>query len=99
MYRLAFEEEEWIVRFSPHLSIDHEEREKIVSPLLNFDKILSSFKHGDSFIIMNDDVGMIVCRVEKIPSFILIISSVIPKQNWFVQQDQSINKFLPGNTL
>ena len=93
MFRLAIEEEEWIVRFSPHLSIDQEEREEIVEPLLRFGRVLSTFKHGDSFIIMNESIGMIVCRIEKIPSLILNISTVVPKNHWFVQKDHTLKKF------
>ena len=99
MFRLAIEEEEWIVRFSPHLGMDQEEREEIVAPLLQFGKMLSTFKHGDSFIIMNESFGMIVCIVEKIPSFILIISSVVPKNHWFVQEDHTIQKIINGKII
>lgn len=96
MYRISIEEEKWIVRFSPHLSIDADERDAIVAPLLKIGSALDKYSHGDSFVIMNEKIGMIVCRVEKIPSLILIISAVVPKENWFVQQDDDIQKYTPG---
>ncbi len=92
MFRITIEDEEWIVRFSPHLSIEKEERAAIVAPLQKLGTTLTKFPHGDSFIIMNETIGMIVCRVEKIPSLILIISTVVPKENWFVQTDNTIRR-------
>lgn len=96
MYRLSIEQEDWIVRFSPHLSIDKEEKDAIVTPLMQMGNVLASFKHGDSFIIINEKIGVIICRVEKIPSLILIISTIVPKENWFVQNDKSIKKYQSG---
>jgi hypothetical protein len=98
MYRISIEEEKWIVRFSPHLSIEKDEREAIVEPLLQIGGALDKFGHGDSFVIMNEKIGMIVCRVEKIPSLILIISAVVPKENWFVQRNSNIIRFIPGKS-
>lgn len=96
MYRLSIEQEDWIVRFSPHLSIDKEEKDAIVTPLMQMGNVLASFTHGDSFIIINEKIGVIICRVEKIPSLILIISTIVPKENWFIQTDTSIKKFKSG---
>lgn len=93
MFRISIEEEKWIVRFSPHLSLEKEEREAIIALLLQIGSALDKYGHGDSFVIMNDKIGMIVCRVEKIPSLILIISAVVPKENWYVQQNQTIQKY------
>ncbi|MGJ7921844.1 hypothetical protein [Neobacillus sp. LXY-4] len=99
MYRISIEEEKWIIRFSPHLSIEKDERDAIVAPLLQIGCELDKFSHGDSFVIINENIGMIVCRVEKIPSLILIISAVVSKENWFVQKNDQINKFPPRKFL
>lgn len=93
MYRISIEEEKWIVRFSPHLVLEKDEREAIITPLLQIGSALDKFGHGDSFVIINEKIGMIVCRVEKIPSLILIISAIVPKENWYIQQNQSIQKY------
>jgi hypothetical protein len=95
MYRLLIEGEEWIVRFSSHLSIEAVERDIIVAPLNKFGSTLSKCKHGDSFVIMNENIGLIVCRVEKIPSFILNISTVVPKEKCFVEKDGCLLKWYP----
>lgn len=94
MYRLLIAGEEWIVRFSSHLSIEPDERDAIVAPLQQFGSKLAKFTHGDSFIIRNENIGIIVLRVEKIPSFILIISTVIPKENWFILKENTLKKWL-----
>jgi hypothetical protein len=99
MFRITIEADEWIVRFSPHLSVEKEEREAIVDSLLKLGGKLTRFPHGDSFIIMNEKIGMIVCRVEKIPSLILIISTVVPKENWFVQKEHSIQRVDPDQQI
>jgi hypothetical protein len=96
MYRLSIEKEDWIVRFSPHLAIEKEEKDAIVNPLMNLGNVLSSFSHGDSFIIINEKIGVIICRVERIPSLILIISTIVPKENWFIQTDSTINRYNSG---
>ena len=93
MYRLSIEKEEWIVRFSPHLSIDKEDKDAIVIPLMKLGNVLSSFTHGDSFIIINEKIGVVICRVERIPSLILIISTIVPKENWFIQTDSDIKRY------
>jgi hypothetical protein len=96
MYRLSIEKEDWIVRFSPHLSIDKEEKDAIVNPLMKLGNVLSTFTHGDSFIIINEKIGVVICRVERIPSLILIISTIVPKENWFIQNDTTITRYKSG---
>lgn len=90
MYRLSVDEEDWILIFSPHILIETEEREAIVNSLLQMGVTLQNFSHGDSFIIFNDKLGVTVLRVEKIPSLILTILTIVPKDKWYIHDNGKI---------
>lgn len=86
MYRFSIDGEEWILRFSPQISIDAEEKKAIFMFLQQIGEKLAKFSHGDAFIMFNKKIGAIVFDVERIPSFILTVSSIVPEENWYIQE-------------
>ncbi|WP_442594382.1 hypothetical protein [Neobacillus sp. D3-1R] len=93
MYRFSIEGENWILRFSPHIFLEQEERREIVSLLVQLGKDLTGFSHGSSFCIFSEKIGLLVFDVERIPSLILTISNVVTKDKWYIQKDSQIKRF------
>jgi hypothetical protein len=85
MYRFSIKDEDWILRFSPQISIDADEKQAILLSLLHIGENLSDFSHGNSFMVINKKIGAIIFEVETIPSFILTVLSIIPKEHWYIQ--------------
>ncbi|NHM29202.1 hypothetical protein [Neobacillus terrae] len=83
MYRFSVEGEDWILRFSPNIIIESEEKQAIIMSLLHIGDQLASFSHGKAFIMFNEKTGAIIFGVERIPSLILTVSNIIPKENWY----------------
>nr|WP_263325985.1 hypothetical protein [Neobacillus sp. Marseille-Q6967] len=83
MYRFSIGGEEWILRFSPQVYIEAEEKQTILTSILQIGNDLSSFSHGAAFLMFTKKVGAIVFDVERIPSFILTVSNIIPEENWY----------------
>jgi hypothetical protein len=90
MYRFSIENQDWILRFSPNIQIEAEEKQAIISSILQLGSELPFFPHGDSFIIMNDLLGIIVFNVEKIPSMILTVSNIVTENKWYIQKNLTI---------
>ena len=93
MYRFSIDADDWILRFSPHVEIEKEIKQIIVSSIIQLGEQLPSFPHGESFIIMNDQIGLIVFNVEKIPSLILTVSNIVSKDKWYVQENLAIRPY------
>ncbi len=93
MYRFSIQNQDWILRFSPNVEIEAEEKQAIISSILQLGSDLPSFSHGDSFIIMNDQLGIIVFNVEKIPSMILTVSNIVPENKWYIQKNLTIKRY------
>ena len=93
MYRFSIDADDWILRFSPHVQIELDIKQIIVSSIIQLGKQLPSFSHGESFIIMNDHIGLIVFNVEKIPSLILTVSNIVSKDNWYIQENLTIKPY------
>ncbi|MED4204139.1 hypothetical protein [Neobacillus mesonae] len=89
MYRFSIEEDEWILRFSPKVAIDADERQAILMSLLQIGEKLSKYSHGDAFLMFTNNIGAIVFDVETIPSFILTVSNIISDENWYIQDSVS----------
>ncbi|MFB3163048.1 hypothetical protein F4694_001464 [Bacillus niacini] len=85
MYRFSVEGDEWILRFSPQIYIEAEEKQVVLMSLLQIGNDLSSYSHGDAFLMFTKKIGAIVFDVERIPSFILTVSNIIPEENWYMQ--------------
>lgn len=85
MYRFSVEGEEWILRFSPQVFIDSDEKQAILMSLLHIGNDLSAFSHGEAFLMFTKKIGAIVFDVERIPSFILTVSNIIAEENWYIQ--------------
>lgn len=85
MYRFSIEGDEWILRFSPQIYIEAEEKQVVLTSLLQIGNDLSSYSHGDAFLMFTKKIGAIVFDVERIPSFILTVSNIIPEENWYIQ--------------
>lgn len=85
MYRFTIDGEEWILRFSPQVLIESDEQQAILLSLLHIGEDVSAFSHGDGFIMFSKKIGAIVFDVEKIPSFILTVSNIIPEDHWYTQ--------------
>ncbi|SFA99451.1 hypothetical protein SAMN04488577_2072 [Bacillus sp. cl95] len=95
MYRFSIEGEDWILRFSPNIVLEGNEKKAILTSLLQIGKDLDSFSHGHSFLIFNKNIGAIVFSVERIPSLILTITNIVPKSDWYIQDpslDQKLNE-------
>ena len=92
MYRFSIDGEEWILRFSPQVLIESDEKQAILMSLLHIGNDLAEFSHGDAFIMFTKKIGAIVFDVERIPSFILTVSNIIPEENWYIQEK---NAFKP----
>jgi hypothetical protein len=93
MYRFSIDGENWILRFSPHIFLEQEERREIVNLLIQLGKDLSSFSHGSAFCFFTEKMGLLVFDVERIPSLILTISNMVPKENWYIQKDSQMKPF------
>ncbi|KAB2338250.1 hypothetical protein F7731_01400 [Cytobacillus depressus] len=94
MYRFSIDQDNWILRFSPHVQIEADIKKIIVSSITQLGKELPSFSHGESFIIMSDDIGLIVFNVEKIPALILTVSNIVSKDKWYIQENLTIKPYL-----
>jgi hypothetical protein len=86
MYRFSIAGEEWILRFSPQVLIEADEKQAILMSLLHIGNDLADFSHGNAFIMFTKKIGAIVFDVERIPSFILTVSNIVPEENWYVQE-------------
>lgn len=91
MYRFSIKGEEWILRFSPQVFIEAEEKQAILMSLFQIGNDLSSFSHGAAFLMFTKKIGAIVFDVQRIPSFILTVSNIIPEENWYYF-DSSLRK-------
>jgi hypothetical protein len=92
MYRFSIDGREWILRFSQHLEIEEQEKESIIKSVMKGPE-LRGFSHGDSFLLFDKEMGVIVFRIEKVPSFILNVSTIVPKEKWFIRNDSSIDPY------
>jgi hypothetical protein len=90
MYRFSIEGDDWILRFSPQVFIDSDEKQTILLSLLHMGVDLENYTHGSAFIIFAKKIGAIVFDVERIPSLILTISNIIPEDNWYNQESSSM---------
>ena len=85
MFRFSIEGEDWILRFSPQVFIEADEKQAIMMSLLHIGNDLANFTHGDAFIMFAKKIGAIVFDVERIPSLIVTVSNIVPKENWYIQ--------------
>ncbi|WP_251554744.1 hypothetical protein [Neobacillus muris] len=85
MFRFSIENEEWILRFSPQILMEEAEKQAILMSLLHIGSKLGSFSHGSAFIMFTKKIGAIIFDVERIPSLILTVSNIIPKENWYME--------------
>ncbi|WP_042355330.1 hypothetical protein [Bacillus rubiinfantis] len=86
MYRFSIDQDHWILRFSPKIAIETEERQEIFLSILQMGNRLSRFSHGDSFLMFSKQIGAIIFEVETVPSFILTVSTIISEDNWYQQK-------------
>lgn len=89
MFRFSIEGEDWILRFSPNIMIDSEEKQAILMSLLHIGTDLSSFSHGEAFIMFTKKIGAIIFEVERMPSLILTVSNIITNDRWYHQDSSS----------
>jgi hypothetical protein len=92
MYRFTVDGEEWILRFSPQVLIGEVEKQAILLSLLHIGEELGNFSHGNAFIMFTKKIGAIIFDVERVPSFILTISNIIPEDNWYIE-DSGVKRF------
>jgi hypothetical protein len=90
MYRFSIEGDEWILRFSPQVYMDSDEKQMILFALLHMGVKLDNYSHGSAFIIFTKKIGAIVFCVERIPSLILTVSNIIPEDHWYNQDLPSL---------
>jgi hypothetical protein len=83
MFRFSLDEVEWILRFAKNIELDENKQQKIVCAIIELKEKLFIYHHGSSFAIFNDDLGLIILNIERIPSSIITVSNVITKQNWY----------------
>ena len=90
MYRFSIGEENWIIIFSPHLSLDSKEKEAIIRSIAMMGPQWAGFPHGESFVIFHELMGAIVIRIEKVPSLILTVSAVVARDRWYINDKNII---------
>jgi hypothetical protein len=90
MYRFSIEGDDWILRFSPQVFIDSDEKQTILLSLLHMGVDLENFPHGKAFIIFTKKIGAIVFNVERVPSLILTVSNIITEDNWYSQESSAM---------
>ncbi|MEH7075490.1 hypothetical protein [Neobacillus drentensis] len=83
MYRFSIDGTDWILRFSPQVFIETDEKQTILSELLTIKGDLVKYSHGCAFIIFTQKIGAIVFDVERIPSLILTVSNIISEESWY----------------
>ncbi|MBT2754985.1 hypothetical protein [Mesobacillus foraminis] len=93
MYRFSMDGTNWIIRFSPHLQIDDDDKEIIIKSLTELGGKVAGHSHGDSFLFFDQKMGVVVFRIEKVPSFILTVSTIVPKDQWFVRNHSGIEPY------
>ncbi|WP_342432047.1 hypothetical protein [Neobacillus sp. FSL H8-0543] len=87
MYRFSIKGEKWILRFSPQLIIDIEVKQAVLKSLMEIGNELSEYSHGEAFLMFTKEIGAIVFDVERMPSFILTVSNIIPEENWYAHEN------------
>ncbi|WP_160721225.1 hypothetical protein [Bacillus sp. USDA818B3_A] len=92
MYRFSISGENWILRFSPQVLIEAEEKQAILMSLMHIGNELADFSHGSAFIMFAKKIGAIVFEVERIPSLILTVSNIVPEEHWYVQEKNSFKQ-------
>lgn len=85
MYRFSIEGEDWLLRFSPKITIDADDRQAILLSILHIGSDLARYSHGSAFIMFTKRTGAIVFSVERIPSLILTVADIVSKDNWYIQ--------------
>lgn len=93
MYRFSIGDENWILIFSPHLSLEALEKEAIIRSITVMETHWQGFSHGESFVIFHEHTGAIVIRIEKVPSLILTISAVVARDRWYINDNNNIEPF------
>jgi hypothetical protein len=93
MYRFSLGEENWIIIFSPHLSLDSQEKEAVIRSIAMMGPEWAGFPHGESFVIFHDLIGAVVIRIEKVPSLILTVSAVVAKDRWYIKDELRIEPY------
>lgn len=93
MYRFSLGEESWIIIFSPHLSLETQEKETIIRSLAMMGPEWAGFPHGESFVIFHRLVGAIVVRIEKVPSLIVTVSAAVSRGRWYICDKESIEPY------
>ncbi len=83
MFRFTIEGVEWILRFSPQVSIEDAEKQAIFMSLQQIGTRLTKFSHGSAFILFTKNFGAIIFEIERIPSFIITVSNIISEENWY----------------
>ncbi|MDZ5473173.1 hypothetical protein SM124_15755 [Bacillus sp. 31A1R] len=93
MYRFSIDKEDWILRFSPNVHIEKDVKQAIVSSIIHMGKDLSTFPHGESFLLFTESLGVIIFNIERVPSLILKLVTVVPKDQWYKQNGSIIEKY------
>lgn len=94
MYRFSIDQEDWILRFSPTVDVPKEVQLMIVNWIIQLGNLLPSYPHGESFLIKSKEEGMVVFHVERVPSLILTVLTIVPVDKWFIQEEKLIHKWL-----
>lgn len=93
MYRFSIGDENWIIIFSPHLSLEQTEKEEIIRSIAIMGPQWAGFSHGESFVIFQKLVGAIVVRIEKVPSLTLTVSAVVNRNRWYLNDNNIVEPF------
>jgi hypothetical protein len=83
MYRFSIDGEEWILRFSPQVTFESEEKNVIIRSILKIGTNLPNITHGDAFLVDDKNVGIIVFKVERVPSLIVTVSNIVPRERYY----------------
>ncbi len=93
MYRFSINGEDWVIIFSPHLSLEQTEKEEIIRAISIMGPQWTNFSHGESILVFHQLAGAVVLRIEKVPSLILTVSAVVSRDRWYISENNTVEPF------
>ncbi|WP_043933663.1 hypothetical protein [Bacillus sp. EB01] len=83
MYRIAQKNQELILRFWPKLNLTLNQKEEICRAFTGCNVKISEIASDGSALLFVENVGAVALDVERMPSLVLTVTAVVPKNRWF----------------
>ncbi|OCA90859.1 hypothetical protein A8F94_03015 [Bacillus sp. FJAT-27225] len=83
MYRIAKRNEELILRFLPKLNLSLPVKEEICKAITAGQPDVSELASTGNALLFLKNLGAVAIDVERVPSLVLTVTAVIPKDRWF----------------